>query len=95
MGTICAPSYPNNFMSKFEEKCIYPLIKNKSLIFLRYAVEIFIDRSKIKIFWIILERLVYQRFSVDLRINFQNCFISRVISHDNVILETQEVKMVS
>ena len=32
MGTICAPSYANIFMSEFEEKYIYPLITNKSVI---------------------------------------------------------------
>ena len=36
MGTICAPSYANIFMSEFEEKYIYPLIKNKSVIYLHY-----------------------------------------------------------
>ena len=36
MGTICTPSYANIFMSEFEEKYIYPLIKNKSVIYLRY-----------------------------------------------------------
>ena len=35
MGTICAPPYANIFMSEFEEKHIYPLIKNKSAIYLR------------------------------------------------------------
>ena len=29
MGTICAPSYANIFMSEFEEKYIYPLIRKK------------------------------------------------------------------
>ena len=41
MGTICAPSYANIFMSKFEEKHIYPLIKNKSVIYLRYIDDTF------------------------------------------------------
>ena len=41
MGTICAPSYANIFMSEFEEKHIYPLIKNKSVIYLRYIDDIF------------------------------------------------------
>ena len=35
MGNICAPPYTNIFMSEFEEKHIYPLIKNKSAIYLR------------------------------------------------------------
>ena len=34
MGTICAASYANIFMSEFEEKYIYPIIKNKSVIYL-------------------------------------------------------------
>ena len=41
MGTICTPSYANIFMSEFEEKHIYPLIKNKSVIYLRYIGDIF------------------------------------------------------
>ena len=41
MGTICAPSYANIFMSEFEEKHIYPLIKNKSVIYLRYIDDVF------------------------------------------------------
>ena len=41
IGTICAPSYANIFMSEFEEKHIYPLIKNKSVIYLRYTDNIF------------------------------------------------------
>ena len=36
MGTICAPSYANIFMSEFEEKYIYPLLKKKSVIYLCY-----------------------------------------------------------
>ena len=41
MGTICAPSYANIFMSEFEEEYIYPLIKNKSVLYLRYLDDIF------------------------------------------------------
>ena len=41
MGAICAPSYVNIFMPEFEEKHIYPLIKNKSVIYLRYIDNIF------------------------------------------------------
>ena len=40
-GTICATSCANIFMSEFEEKCIYPLIKNKVVIYLRYVDDIF------------------------------------------------------
>ena len=36
MGTICAPSYANIFMANFEAKHIYPYIKEKSLLYLRY-----------------------------------------------------------
>ena len=41
MGTICTPSYANIFMSEFEEKYIYRLIKIKSVINLRYIHDIF------------------------------------------------------
>ena len=41
MRTICAPSYANIFMPEFEEKHIYSLIKNKSVIYLRYIDNIF------------------------------------------------------
>ena len=35
MGTICAPAYANIFMAEFEQKYVYPLIKDK---FLSYAI---------------------------------------------------------
>ena len=41
MGTIRASSYSNLFMSEFEEKHTYPLIKNKSVIYLLYIEDIF------------------------------------------------------
>ena len=41
MGTICTFSYANIFMSEFEEKHIYLLMKNKSAIYLRYIDNIF------------------------------------------------------
>ena len=41
MGTKCAPCYANLFMGEFEEKFIYPRIKEKSLIYLRYIDDIF------------------------------------------------------
>ena len=41
MGTICAPSCANIFMSEFEEKHIYRLIQTKSVINLRYINDIF------------------------------------------------------
>ena len=42
MGTICTPSYANIIMSECEEEHIYPLIKNKSVIYLRYIDDIFL-----------------------------------------------------
>ena len=41
MGTICAPPYANIFMANFEAKHIYPYIKEKSLLYLRYIDDIF------------------------------------------------------
>ena len=38
MGTICAPAHANIFMTKFEQKYNYPLIKDKTILFLRYIV---------------------------------------------------------
>ena len=46
MVTICAPAYANIFMAEFEQKYIYPLIKDKSVLFLRYIDDIFMVRSK-------------------------------------------------
>ena len=34
MGVICAPAYANIFMDEFEQKYIYPLIKDKLILFL-------------------------------------------------------------
>ena len=33
MGTICDSAYGNSFMAEFEQKYIYPLIKDKSIFF--------------------------------------------------------------
>ena len=41
MGTICAPAYANIFMAQFEKQHIYPYIKNKSVLYLRYIDDIF------------------------------------------------------
>ena len=41
MGTICAPVYANIFMAQFEKQYIYPYIKNKSILYLRYIDDIF------------------------------------------------------
>ena len=46
MGTICAPAYANIFMAEFEQKYIYPLTKDKSILFLRYVDEIFMAWTK-------------------------------------------------
>ena len=46
MGTICAPAYANLFMSEFEERCIYPLIKNESSSYLRFIDDIFMVWNK-------------------------------------------------
>ena len=42
MGTKCAPNYANLFMAYFEEMFIYPRIKGKSLLYLRYIDDIFL-----------------------------------------------------
>ena len=42
IGTVCASSYANLFMVKFEEKQIYPYIKDVYLLYLRYIDDIFI-----------------------------------------------------
>ena len=41
MGTICAPSFANAFMLELENKHVYPLIKYKPVIYLRYTDGIF------------------------------------------------------
>ena len=46
MGTICAPAYANIFMAEFEQRYIYPLIKDKSILFLRYIDDIFMVWTK-------------------------------------------------
>ena len=42
MGTKCAPNYANLFMAHFEETHIYPRIKGKALLYLRYIDDIFL-----------------------------------------------------
>ena len=42
MGTKCAPNYANLFMAHFEEMFIYPRIRGKSLLYLRYIDDIFL-----------------------------------------------------
>ena len=41
MGTICTQAYANIFMTQFEKQHIYPYIKNKSILYLRYINNIF------------------------------------------------------
>ena len=42
MGTKCAPTYANIFMGQFEEKKIFPLMKNFCILYKRYIDDIFI-----------------------------------------------------
>ena len=42
MGTKCAPNYANLFMAHFEEIFIYPRIRGKTLLYLRYIDDIFL-----------------------------------------------------
>ena len=46
MGIICAPAYANIFMAEFEQKYIYSLIKDKSILFLRFIGDIFMVCTK-------------------------------------------------
>ena len=48
MGTIRILSNSNIFMSEFEKKNVYPLIKNKSVTYLRYIDDIFMVQIKSK-----------------------------------------------
>ena len=41
MGTVCAPAYANIFMAKFELKCIYPYINDRTKMFLRFIDDLF------------------------------------------------------
>ena len=41
MGTICAPTYTNVFIAKFELKYISPYIKDKTKKFLRFIDDLF------------------------------------------------------
>ena len=45
-GKICAPAYAKIFMAEFQQKYIYPLIKDKSILFLRYIDDIFMVCTK-------------------------------------------------
>ena len=48
MRTIYAPIYTNIFMSEFDERYIYPLIKNKSSSYLRFIDDIFMVSTKLE-----------------------------------------------
>ena len=46
MGTNCAPAYANIFVAEFEQKYVYQLIKDKSILFLCYIDDIFMIWTK-------------------------------------------------
>ena len=46
MGTICAPTYANIFMAEFQQKHVYSLIKDKTILFLCYIDDIFMVWTK-------------------------------------------------
>ena len=46
MGIIFVPAYANIFMAQFEKQHIYPYIKNKSILYLRYIDDIFTIRTE-------------------------------------------------
>ena len=46
MGTICAPAHANIFMAEFEQKYVYPLVKDTSILYLRYIDDIFMVWTK-------------------------------------------------
>ena len=46
MGTICAPPHANIFMTYFEEKFIYPLIRNATTLYLCYTDDIILIWTK-------------------------------------------------
>ena len=46
MGIICAPAYANILMAEFEQKYIYPLIKDKSILFLRFIDDMVCTKSE-------------------------------------------------
>ena len=48
MGTKCAPSYANTFMSWFEETFIFPLLTNVSNFYLRFIDDVFLIWNGIK-----------------------------------------------
>ena len=76
MGTICAPAYENIFMTQFEKQHIYPYIKNKSILYLRYIHNIFMTWTGTKQeLFIFLEKLNSKHKAIKFEHN---------ISHSNI-----------
>ena len=48
MGTVCAPAYANIFMANFELKCIYPYIKDRTKMFLRFIDDLFMIMDRLR-----------------------------------------------
>ena len=46
VGTSCPPAYVIIFMAEFEQKYVYQLIKDKSILSLRYIDDIFLAWTK-------------------------------------------------
>ena len=92
MGTICAPAYTNIFMAQFEMQHIYPHIKNKSILYLRYIDDIFMiwTRTKQKLL-IFLEKLnnKYKTIKFEYNISHSDIFLVTLIYKDkNSTLQT-------
>ena len=93
MGTICAPAYANIFMAQFEKQHIYPYIKNKSILYLRYIDDIFMiwteTKQKLLIF---LEKLNSKHKTIKFEHNILNSNISfldtLIYKHKNNTLQT-------
>ena len=71
MGTICALTYPNLFMSEFKDRYIYSLIKNKSKSYLRFIDDIFmvwtISENQLKFF---INEINKNNHSIKFHLNF-------------------------
>ena len=77
MGTICAPAYTNIFMAQFEKQHIYPYIKNKSILYLRYIDDIFIIWTGTKqVLLIFLENLNSKHKTIKFEHNISHSKIS-------------------
>ena len=77
MGTICALTYPNLFMSEFKDRYIYPLIKNKSKSYLRFIDDIFmvwtISENQLKFF---INEINKNNHSIKFHLNFPKTKLS-------------------